>query len=334
MNVIHIKNLLLQGKSPVTDQPIRINGDQIDHLVATVPSIKLHNSNSTQYYFPEAGVYLQVVFTGGIHYGETRGTLLNVTHNDPLFFYEDGIRKFPIGKDNKPLVFDMGNGYGMNLILNSIQSYEWLSKRPYFVKCEGYAPIYTKGMPKNDHGTNKILSVHDRDYKSVYLSFQPIKDYGSCDGHYDELRKAVEAGEFKGGDITWIEFDDAIRERAKMSHDAFKLRMDFEGFIRSNPIEQLNKTVDRYNDEIIKIEKYLKMAKFIRRHMKNNPGWFRKFDHISQNTVHKNSTLFREKIKIEKIISARYDLLNDHGENYKAPRLLSAVRDAVSNWSD
>jgi len=326
MNVVSMKKKLLEGEFPGnTGNSIKLTEKQIKYLAATVPCVRIHDKNTTQYYFPEASTYLAVHYYGGMGRCDINGSLYKVSHDDPLFQYEDGIRKFPINKDKKPLVFNYPKGHSeIDQLSSALQRALWLNKMPYEVKIEGYESIFKKGWPKNTNfgGLKTSLSIPDGDFETVYLTHEEIF---TRHGHGSYLKEAILNGEFDGSES--VEgFEERVTDKAQKSHEAITYRLKFEQFIKNGPLQEINKDIEIFNDEIDTYKKFLKMATELRRMMKKNPELFKKAKKLETNHGMKSSSLFNEMmcIDIRKKARRRVIISNNQMLHYKIER---AVKD-------
>jgi len=327
MNVVSIKKKLLEGEFP--GQPgatLKLTETQIKYLAATVPCVRIHDKNTTQYYFPEASTYLAVHFYGGMGRCQINGNLFQVSHDDPLFQYEDGIRKFPINDNKKPLIFNYfsRDHLKINQLSSALQRALWLNKKPYNVKIEGYGSIHKKGWPKNTKfgGLKTSLSISDGDFETVYLIHEEIF---TQHGHGSYLKEAILNGEFDGSES--VEgFEERITDKAQKSHEDITYRLEFEQFVKNGPLQEINKGIENYNDEIDTYKKFLKMATELRRIMKKNSELFKKAKKLGTNHGMKSSSLFNKMkcIEIREKARRRVFISNNHMLHYKIER---AVKD-------
>lgn len=327
MNIVSMKKKLLEGKFP--GQPgatLRLTEKQLKYLVATVPCVRIHNKNATQYYFVEASVFLQVHFYGGMGRCDIKGSLFEVPSDYDQLKYEDGIGMFPVSEDKRPLVFKYPEeiGKAKQLIL-ALQRALWLNKHPYHVKIDGYESAHKKGWPKNSQfgGPQITLSINDGDFETVYLIHEDILNH-----HTYTLKQAVLNGEFDGSESTEV-FEDRISKEAQERHQALELKLEFENFVKENPLQAINDGIESYNDDIDTYKKFLKMAKALRKTMKENPECFNKIKKVKNNHGQKNSTLFRETERIKDSMKHRRDIINNHDEG-----LHRAIEKAVEEWNE
>ena len=327
MNVVSMKKKLLAGEHP---GDARLTDKQIRYLAATVPCVKIHNSNACQYYFPDAGVYLQVIFHGGYRGSYTEGSLFKVPHDYGKFYYEDGTRKYLLDEKLKPVVFRYpAESQAIAETLIKAQTILWLEKKPYHVKIEGYETVHKKGWPRDkNYGTYKTsLHFRDGDFESVYLVLDEIYTHH---GHGGVLKEAIVNGEYDGSESP-REFEERITNKAQRDHEAWEYKYNFEQFLKGNPIEQINKAIEEFNGDINMYKKFLKMATELRRKMKANPGWFRKIKKVKKDAGFKNSYLYRQKIHITETRSARRKMVNnDH--DIHALKLHYKIESAINNY--
>jgi len=315
MNVVSIKKKLLEGKFP--GQPgatLNLNDKQIKYLVATVPCVKIYNKNATQYYFIEAGTYLQVHFYGGMGRYTTNGSMFEVSYDYAPLKYEDGIRKFPINEDKKPLIFKIHERTKAHQLGLVLQRALWLNKMPYEISIDGYGSVHKKGWPKNTQfglysGLKTSLSINDNDYETIYLIHDDLPSNHQGDG----LKEAILNGEFDGSEAPDV-FRERISKKAQEEHKALKHRLEFENFVRKDPLQQINDGIKNYNDEIDTYKKFLKMATVLRKKMKENPGWFKKVKKVRKDHGQKNSTLFKETERIKAIMENRHNTIDKDNE--------------------
>lgn len=308
MNVVQMKNKLLAGEFPGNEnETIRLNDSQIHYLAATVPSVKIYNTNATQYYFPKAKTYLQVIFNAHYKNYNTEGNLFKIDDNYDRLYYKDGIKKFVVDDKNNPVIFKL---YDMKMLvtIKNLQATLWMQRKPYWIKTAGYKSIHNKGWPKNEWGTKKTsLSIHNGDFESVYLDLEEISPHYT-DWENSLLKEAILNGEYKLNQKP-DDFENKIRDRARKQKEKWELKRDFQNFVKSDKIETFNKDVENFNEEIENCKKILKLATELRKIMKANPGWFKKIKRINNNHGLKTSQLYRQKYKLTLLKKARRELL-------------------------
>lgn len=319
MNVITMRKSLRAGQYPDPQaNSIDLNSSQLHHLEATVPCVKMaDDSNNIVLYFPEAGAVAKTWLTHGISlHSEYRGTLLKGATDVPV--YEDGTPHYVTEKGSHlPIVFEYATL--AKAAQEATQKTLWVNRRPYRVRLEGYESVHEKGWPKDNQygGRDKIsLSVWDGDFKSVYLSIEPIPLKG--DGGSHELNLAVANGEYDGSE-TLDAFLERIKQRFADRMALLNRHIEFKRFARYEPRKTLAKAIKDHNKSIDDCKVFLKLATRLRRHMRQNPGWYKKA-HMP-NTSHKTSTLYRYMESIKKSDRARTDA---------DPDLRYAVEAAVS----
>lgn len=297
-NVISLRKGLRKGTWPDESRDqIPLKEHQVRHLVATVPCIRLTGKTCTEYYFPEAKAFLHTTWYGNGMNGELHGTLIK---DFPRPVHADGTPRYVITPDELPLVLPTAGlnpfDKSVNYSLSGIQSTLWIQRKPYNVRIEGYESIHDKGWPKDKHfGTPKtMLSVHDGDFRSYYLS---IELFHSGDWYGQDLAQAVEAGEYDGS-ISPDEFENIIHKRWAEKKARLDLRLEFESFVRTGPVESINRTIERHNKEVDAAHKFLRVARELRKAMRANPDWYRKVAKVTAPTGLKSSQLFRSQFQL------------------------------------
>jgi hypothetical protein len=290
MNVTSIRKSLRASEWPSESKnEIALNDSQIHHLEATVPCVKMASSTgNTVLYFPDAGAKLITMLTNGISlHSEYRGTLLKGAKDIPC--HEDGTSRYVAdGGGTMPVVYK--EAAHAEAAKEHFQKILWLKRKPYRIRVEGYESVHSKGWPKDKRmGHDKIsLSVLDGDFKSVYLSVETLNLRGG--GETQDLAEAVKRGEYNGSETT-RKFEDRVRQQFSDRMARIHRRLDFENFVRYDPKESVKKDIDNHNQQVNAYYAFLKMASRLRRHMKANPGWYKKAK--MPGDVHKNSELFR-----------------------------------------
>lgn len=329
MTIVTMKKKLLAGHFPNDDgKSIRLKDKQIKYLVATVPCVKIHNKNACQYYFPEAKTFLKVVFYGGFGRCTTEGTLLKVPHDYSELFYEDNIRKYVPNEKGLPMVFKYNSmDSALQQRICTIQTGLWLAKKPYHVRIEGYKSKHTKGWPKDNYGGEKVsLHINDGDYETVYLTLEPINASLNI-FVYGKLKEAILYGEYKGA-VHPSDFERNITEKGQAERRAFDYRYEFKRFVKDGPVEKINQTIEKHNEDLKMYKDFLKMATQLHRIMRENPGCFRKVKKVKKNSKIKSSVLFKEMNTLRGTIDRRRAILNDEN-NYQTPNIHWAIEKAV-----
>lgn len=294
MNVTSIRKKLRGGEWPAPGlQQISLNGKQIHHLEATVPCVRMISSTgNATFFFPDSGASLTTKLTHGISlHSEYRGTLLKGA-NDQIPSHEDGTSRYvatPGG--TKPAVYV--SYHAAEISAEAYTANLWLARKPYRARVEGYESVHSKGWPKDTRfggNSDKIgLHVLDGDFKSYYLSVEPISNPKSMDWAGHALAEAVRNGEFDGSE-TPADFTDRIHERWANEQRRIDRKLEFERFVRYDPKAEVKKAVDAHNQQMDACRAFLKMATRLRRHMRANPGWYKRAK--MPGGGHKNSELF------------------------------------------
>ena len=319
MNVIQIRNMLREGKSPCNGKQVHLKEKQIETLAATVPNIKIYNPNCTKYYFPEAGVFLSTqYYPGGIRSsGNTSGILFDMAPDHKALFHEDGTPKFVADDKGMPVVASMGDYSRMNAVY---QMSLWLDRKPYRVRVEGYTSKYDK-CPRTDYGSAKRVTVFDGDYKDVYFSIEPF--------HRDNsgVSQAIIDGGYDGSVIP-VMFEERIQDVARKERERFEYMYNFKKFVRGNPVEKYNEAVARFNEDIETCEKFLKMARELKKDMKSGSDLFEKLPALKDAAGMKSSELYRNKLALEQRAERRDGILNgpQHNRHYRFQTVAGAVR--------
>lgn len=295
MNVTSIRKSLRDGEWPAEGRDsLHLNGSQIHHLEATVPCVKMISStgNST-FYFPDSGASLTTWLTHGISlHSEWRGTLLKGA-NDQIPSYEDGTSHYVASPASpRPMVYTVL--HAAQVSADAYTGNLWLARKPYAVRVEGYESVHTKGWPKDQRfglGREKIsLHVHDGDFKSYYLAISPLVHKGGTDWARMDLAAAIKRGEFDGSESP-AEFADRLAEETAEKQRRIDRKLEFERFVRYDPEAEVKKAVDAHNQSLDAAKAFLRMATRLRRHMKQNPGWYKRAKVPGKG--HRNSELFK-----------------------------------------
>lgn len=295
MNVTSIRKSLQAGEWPAEGRDsLHLNGKQIHHLEATVPCVKMISStgNST-FYFPDSGASLTTWLTHGISLHSDYVGDLHRGADDQIPCYEDGTSHYVASPGGpKPMVYTV-----YHAAQASAEAYTgnlWLARKPYKARVEGYESVHTKGWPKDQRfglGRDKIsLHVHDGDFKSYYLAVSPLANNGGMDWVGSDLAAAIKRGEFDGSE-TPSEFADRLAEETAERQRRIERKLEFERFIRYDPMDEVRKAVDAHNQSLDAAKAFLRMATKLRRHMKQNPGWYKKAKVPAKG--HRNSELFK-----------------------------------------
>jgi len=307
MNVTSIRKALAAGQWPDRNLAvILLRENQVKHLAATVPCVKIRRRANTSYYFPGAKAKLDTVYHGGVR-GTLEGTLINVG-DCSVSHCEDGTPCY---------VMISSEVNGMPVVFTSLQEalrlrlvYEaslWMNRKPYRVSVDGYESVYEKGWPKDESfGAPKMsLSIRDGDYRSFYLSIDPIPTDGTCEDQC-ALHEAIVSGRFDGS-LSTEAFTDIVAQEVSQKRARFNRRFDFEQFVRKGPVQQLNMAVKTHNQEVEACKAFLKLARDLRRHMRKNPGWYRRINPLPEGSSLKSSQLFYLTEEITRIHRSRAD---------------------------
>lgn len=295
MNVVSIRKSLRAGEWPSeTEDQISLKDNQIHHLEATVPCVRMVSSTgNATFYFPDSGASLTTWFTHGISlHSEYRGTLLKGA-NDQVPCHEDGTARYVTAPGSaKPAVFS--DYHRAVRAAEHSTAILWKARNPYKAIVEGYESVHDKRWPKDTRfgGDRDKISLHvlDGDFVSYYLSIEPISHPRSMDWAGHALTEAVRNGEYDGSEAPG-EFADRVHERWAERQRRIDRRLDFKNFVRHDPKGSVKKAVDDHNQQIDAAKAFLKMATRLRRHMKANPGWYKRAK--TPGDGNRNSELFR-----------------------------------------
>ena len=317
-SVAQLRKLLRENNLPLAEgESIDLNDKQIEHLKVTVPCVKLnHSSSSFLYYFVDAGICMETHYSS---YGGTSGRLYRMAPDDPKLFYEDGTRKYVADESGIPETFSYGM-HGLRVRINELEQQLWLACKPYRVRIDGYESKHKTGVPKTDYGHSKTLKIQE-DYESCYLSVEPI----SHNRMREALDIAISSGEFKEG-MSVDKFETDIHRKENLERQQIETKYEFRHFIKEGAVEQYNKNVDAFNETIDHIDTFFKIARQLKKIVKENPLYFTRLDKADPKAKH--SQLFRAKEEIKALKSQRYTLLNEGDHTRLGWMLEAAIKEA------
>ena len=299
-SVVQLRKLLREKNLNLAEgESIDLYEKQVEHLKVTVPCVKFGRSNSSFYYFVDAGICMGVDY-----HGSTSGRLYRMTPDDPKLFYEDGTRRYVADESGVPEVFSYaGHDLKLRIRIEELEQQLWLARKPYRVKIDGYESRHKSGVPKSDYGYSKTLKIQE-DYESCYLSIEPI----SHDRMQEALDVAISSGEFKEG-MSVAEFKEGIYRKESLKRSQIETRYEFQRFVKEGAVEQHDKAVDAFNETIDHIDTFMDIARQLKKLVKENPSSF--IRQSKTDTTLKHSQMFRSMKEIQALKAQRYSLLNE-----------------------